>query len=418
LQRRIASGRGVTVVHALTGARGVGKSVEAAEWARTSLAKGARVAWVDAETREQIVAAFAEAAGQLGLDTDPQEPEAAAARAVRALSDGRDRVLVVFDNVVDPAPVREFLPHGPRVRVVVTTTERSAAALGDAIDIDRFSRAEARRFLAERTGLSLGDAADELIDELDALPLALSHAAARIAETGQDFAAYLTDLRAFPIERVLPHAAWDQYPRSVAAAVMLSVDKVAADDPEKVWPLLARLVLLSPAGAPADLLHDGSDAGRFDAVAICGRLRTASLVSLSAGNSMVVMHGLTRRVVAEAAGSEALAAVVLPLIHRIIDGVERTDVRGGEHAADLEQARTLRDVIPRDIDGTLDKVLDGLDAIGVRHHAQRQEILELAADVAEAEEMLDRAERIADDDPRLPEARARLEKIRRRVGEL
>lgn len=421
VQRRIATGRGITVVHALTGARGVGKSVEAAECARTALAKGTRVAWINAESREQIVAAFAEAAGHLGLDTDGQETEDTAARAVRALADAGERVLVVFDNVLDPAPVREFLPTGPRVRVVVTTTEQAAVALGTAIDIGRFSRAEARRFLAERTGLDVDGHAEELIDELDALPLALAHATARIEETGQDFAGYLTDLRAFPVERALPRATWDHYPRSVAAAVMLSVERVVAEDPDKAWDVLARLSLLSPAGASIGLLYDGTEADRFASVEVCARLKNASLVTLAAGESVLIMHRLTQRVVREAVDPDVLTAAVRASLDRITVRLSQVSEHSMSTGRDvyllyLEQASAMLAVAPPGTDEVSVDVLTRLDRLRHGHLDRQRRVAEVAASLEDTERELVELERSGN--PRVAALRERAEKLRRSLDEM
>jgi len=421
VQKRIASGKNVTVVHALTGARGVGKSVEAAESARTALAKGIRVAWINAESREQIVAAFAEVAGHLGLDTGEQEAEDVAARAVRALADADERALVVFDNVLDPAPVREFLPTGPRVRVVVTTTEQAAAVLGDAIDIGRFSREEARRFLAERTGLGVDDHAEELIDELDALPLALSHAAARISETGQDFAGYLADLRAFPIERALPRAGWDHYPRSVAGAVMLSVERVVAEDPDKAWDVLARLSLMSPAGVPVGLLHDGTEADRFASVEVCARLKTASLATLAEGGSVMIMHRLTRRIVREAADLDVLVAAVPASVDRITLRLNQVSERSMSTGRDvyllyLEQASALLAVVPPGTDEVLVDVLTRLDRLRHGHLDRQRRIAEMASKLDDTERDIAEMERSGD--PRVAPLRQRADEIRRSLDGL
>jgi hypothetical protein len=108
------SGR-VVVVRAMTGMRGVGKTQLTAEYARARLEQRWRlVAWVNAESRDELLTGLAAVAAALGLQAEDRE---AAGRAVRHWleTDGL-RCVVVFDN----APTRRSCglscrrpgPHG------------------------------------------------------------------------------------------------------------------------------------------------------------------------------------------------------------------------------------------------------------------------------------------------------------------
>ncbi|GLZ77352.1 hypothetical protein Afil01_21590 [Actinorhabdospora filicis] len=324
----------------LTGGPGVGKSTEAAEHARTALRKGHRVAWIGGENPEQIVTALGRVADAYGRREPELSPQAAAERGLALLSEppGRDRVLVVFDNVVDPTPVRAWLPRGERTRVVLTTTERGAAALGSTVDVERFTREQARAYLRERTGLPVDEAADELIVEVDGLPLALAQAASRMKETGRDFADYVADLRTFDVDEALPHGAWDDYPRSVAAAILLAVARIWD---ERTAPVLAGLALLAPTGLPVAMLGEILGEDEREVELAVARARTASLVDGDGGR--VLMHRLTQRVIR---GSRHETAELIPVLaerlSNLLDPPEQDSWAQRDRLLDLDdQAEAL-----------------------------------------------------------------------------
>ena len=304
-------GSRVVVVHALTGLRGVGKTHLAAAYARAKLAERWRlVAWINAGDLGGILAGLTEVAAELGVSQPDAE---GAARAVRRrLEIDGDRCLLVFDNAADPALVQPFIPATGAARVIITSNHVSMANLGAGVPVDVFTKDEALAFLAERTGSADSAGAGVVAAELGYLPLALAQAAAVIAAQHLGYGTYLDRLRAMPVEELLRPVEAGQYPRGVAAAVLLSLEGVrAGDDTGICAAVMELLAVLSAAGLRRALVHDAAREGVLARDGQVGevpaevadralaRLAAASLLTFSVDGSSVSVHRVVMRVIRE-----------------------------------------------------------------------------------------------------------------------
>ena len=146
--------------------------------------------------------------------------------------------------------------------MIITSNQQAVANLGAGVPVDVFTEGEALTFLAARTGQADAAGAMELAAEVGRLPLALAQAAAVIAAQHLSYATYLERLRRLPVADLLAAEEAGQYPRGVAAAVLLSLDHVRAGaDGEACTAVMDLLAVLSAAGVRRSLVHAAAGAG-------------------------------------------------------------------------------------------------------------------------------------------------------------
>ena len=307
-----SAGGGPVVV---CGMRGVGKSQLAAAYARDCEKAGwPLVAWMDASSRNELVAGLAGLAVEMGIDDGKGDPDAAACRCVTRLNSGEGDRLLVFDNVEDFDDLKKLIPHGQGLRVLVTTTVASPGdSAGRLIAVGAFTRPQSVDFIRERTGLDDDAGAARLAEALGDLPVALAQAAGTIEVNGYaTIDEYLADLRKYRLEEVVDRASGEAYPSAVHAALRMActsvLDLLAEKDHargEEGTPKataasvqLAALALLAPSGVPRPWLHR---VGKSEPIArqAVGALVGHSVCALSEDGRYVRIHGLQGRVLRE-----------------------------------------------------------------------------------------------------------------------
>ena len=221
------------------------------------------------------------------------------------------------------------------------------ASLGAGVPVDVFSEAEALTFLAARTGQADAAGARALADELGCLPLALAQAAAVIASQHLSYGTYLDRLRRLPVADLLAAEEAGQYPRGIAAAVLLALDGVRAGEQGGACGAVMDLVaVLSAAGVRRSLIHAAAReglAGRDGPVPalapevadrVLARLAGASLLTFSVDGSAVSAHRLVMRVIRENLAAGGALTAVCQAAARLLDGLaESLDERWHEDRA-------------------------------------------------------------------------------------
>ncbi|MGM1062337.1 tetratricopeptide repeat protein [Saccharothrix sp. Mg75] len=343
--------RGDTAV--LSGPGGMGKTRLAAEYttARWQTGDVDLVAWVDASSREAVVAAYADLHANL-TSIEETVPGRGARRLLDWLAQTGLRWVVVLDDVLDPAAVSDLWPPStPSGRLVVTTRRRDAdlrRVRRRLIHVGALSPREAHSYLTRVVRDGALDGAAELARELGHVPLALAQAAAYLGERHLSCARYLTELSGFPRTAGGPVRA---EPAPVAATCALSLDLAAKSAPVGVArPLLEITSVLDPTSIPEALLGTpdvldllSTRAGRpvrgDDLADVLDALEKLSLldVDLRFGRLSVRSHGVVQQVVRDALPPEALRVVALTAASAL---VERWHGADGPEAARVLRANT------------------------------------------------------------------------------
>ena len=344
------------------GMRGVGKSQLAAAYARECEKAGwPLVAWMDASSREALVAGLAGLAVEMGIDDGKGDPDAAACRCMNRLNSGEGDRLIVFDNVDDFDDLAGLVPRSDGLRVLVTTTVASPGdSAGRLIAVGAFTRPQSVDFIKERTGLDDAGAA-RLAEALGDLPVALAQAAATIKLNGYaTIDEYLAELREYRLDEVVDRLPGDDYPDLVHAALRKAYESAldilaekdrssGEEDPHRAataFVQLAALALLAPSGVPRPWLHRIGTRMPIARQSL-GALIAHSICTPSQDGRYVRIHGLQGRVLREDYNKQpevfaSLEKAVVTLLESIdIDEASKNDAQRADALDMADQLRAI-----------------------------------------------------------------------------
>ena len=294
----------------LTGTRGSGKTQLAAAVAARCEEEGwPLVAWIHATSRKEILAGLYELALRIGIDAPKNIPLEVIVRRLLAQlrsAEAADR-LFVFDNVENPDDLRDLIPEGAGVRVLITTMHHldwdGSGWLG--LTVGAFDREQSVSLLCEHTGDTDREGADRIADALGDVPVAITQAAATARQGGYSLSGYLDRLSHHPLESNISRLEGTHYPDAVGIALAMAYEQVLeqlrSKHPQQeriAVSLLGALSLLAASGVPTHWLLrlDGDSDAVRDTLSF---LKSAAILQESSDGTKTIIHWLQGHVYRE-----------------------------------------------------------------------------------------------------------------------
>jgi Tfp pilus assembly protein PilF len=253
---------GRVAITALHGLRGVGKTTLAAAYAELHRGDYRATWWIRAETLSTMRADLTGLAVRLGwVAADAKEEPALAAVAEHLRHEG-EGILLIYDNAIDAAALKPYLPRGGAAHVLVTSNAHAWRGIAEPVELRLWPKEIGADYLIARTAREAERAAAESLSEaLGGLPLAHEQAAAYCERLNVALAEYAQRFQAAPARllddtRDAPAEYHDGL--TVAKTFALAIEEAGKLHPA-AEPLIVHAALLAPEPIPLFLFAEGRE---------------------------------------------------------------------------------------------------------------------------------------------------------------
>jgi tetratricopeptide (TPR) repeat protein len=244
---------GRVAITALHGLRGVGKTTLAAAYAERHRGDYRATWWIRAQTESGMRADLVALGVRLGWIAADAKEEAAITTVMERLRHEGEGILLIFDNAMDAASLKQQLPRGGAARVLVTSNAHAWRGVAAPVEIRLWPTEIGADYFVARTGRQEErETAAALSDALGGLPLAHEQAAAYCERLEMSLAEYHRRFTTMPTrmldtERDAPVEYHDRL--TVAKTFALAIEQAAKLHPG-AEPLIAHAALLAPEPIP------------------------------------------------------------------------------------------------------------------------------------------------------------------------
>ncbi len=244
LHQRFSSAGSATLIQAISGIGGVGKTSLALEYSYRFASDYDLVWWLRAEQAATLSGDYANLAQRLGLPEKDSSNQRETIAAVRNWLTQNSNWLLVFDNAAEVKALDEYRPHSTTGNMLITSRNPAWGNIAAPLPVQELARAESVRFLGQRTGRDEAEAADRLSELLGDLPLALTQAASYIEAKDISIADYISRLQSHSKKLLEP----------IKGTWALSLEKLQTENPNSLH-LLTLSAFLAPDNIPRALLQ-------------------------------------------------------------------------------------------------------------------------------------------------------------------